>query len=168
MLLLILELFCIIIELYLKIIEDSTCRLCTEYLCIPNFSYESKNLKQSGNSHSNNLDLSGTRIILVIFESQLWKKFNKLISLHSHKAHWNTGSLLQSVTGIKRDNSIGSLWKIKEKHGAEKCPEGRIFRCGDIVRLEHLRTKKNLHSTNFPSIIETDINESQEVNLILI
>ena len=65
-------LLCIIIELYLNIIDDSTCKLCTEYLCIPNFSYESKNLKQSGNSHSNNFDLSGIRIILFIFESHLY------------------------------------------------------------------------------------------------
>ena len=87
-----------------------------------------------------------------------------IFSLHSHKAHWNTGSHLQSVTGVKREDSKGSLWKIKEKHGDDKCPEGLIFRCGDIVRLEHIRTKKNLHSMSFPSVVNTDIEESQEVN----
>lgn len=86
--------------------------------------------------------------------------------MHSHKAHWNTGSRLQSVTGLKRDNSYGSLWKIKEQHGAEKCPAGRIFKCGDIVRLEHIKRRKNLHSMNFPSIIKSDIEESQEVKFI--
>lgn len=44
---------------------------------------------------------------------------------------------------------LGSLWLIKEGMNAEQCVIGKPIACNDIIRLEHVQTKKNLHSHLF-------------------
>lgn len=43
----------------------------------------------------------------------------------------------------------GSLWLVKEGTGATQCDIGKPIACGEIVRLEHVDSKKNLHSHLF-------------------
>ncbi|KAJ3435281.1 stromal cell-derived factor 2-like protein [Anaeramoeba flamelloides] len=66
----------------------------------------------------------------------------------------------QSVTGLRNTDSTGSLWLVKGKHGTE-CPQGRILANGDIIRLEHLTTRKNLHSHQYKS----PLSNNQEVSV---
>ncbi|XP_004519728.1 stromal cell-derived factor 2 [Ceratitis capitata] len=70
--------------------------------------------------------------------------------LHSHDVKYGSGSGQQSVTGVELKEDVNSHWVIKaptKKH----CERGEPVQCGDIIRLEHLTTKKNLHSHHFPS-----------------
>lgn len=72
---------------------------------------------------------------------------------------WGSGSHLQIITAIREYDHYGSLFIIKEAHGKEPCETGTPVNCGDVIRLEHSQTGKNLHSHNFPSFIT----DSQEV-----
>ena len=79
--------------------------------------------------------------------------------MHSHELTWGSGSGQQSITGQKNDNDPNSLWIIKEKNFEKPCLIGQIIKCGQTIRLEHVKTSKNLHSHNFPSFVS----RSQEV-----
>lgn len=50
-------------------------------------------------------------------------------------------------------NDAGSLWIVKEKHHGEVCEAGAPIKCGDIVRLEHMATRRNLHSHLFKAAL---------------
>ncbi|KAF2075038.1 hypothetical protein CYY_003648 [Polysphondylium violaceum] len=68
--------------------------------------------------------------------------------LHSHKVSYgsgNGGSGQQSVTGFPENDDSNSFWVIKAKHG-ERVQQGTVVKNGDIIRLSHVNTKKNLHS----------------------
>eukprot|EP01132_Coremiostelium_polycephalum_P002720 gene2720-3377_t len=68
--------------------------------------------------------------------------------LHSHKVSYgntNGGSGQQSVTGFPDLDDTNSLWIIKAENG-KHIPQGTVVKNGDIIRLTHLNTKKNLHS----------------------
>jgi dolichyl-phosphate-mannose--protein O-mannosyl transferase len=54
------------------------------------------------------------------------------------------------VTGVEASDDVNSHWTIKGPTG-RVCPRGSEIKCGDIIRLQHLATKKNLHSHNFNS-----------------
>ena len=80
--------------------------------------------------------------------------------LHSHQVSWGSGSGQQSVTGHGGNDDRGSLWVIKEGFGKEFCETGTAIKCGSIIRLEHLNTRKNIHSHLFKSMLSG----SQEVS----
>lgn len=72
------------------------------------------------------------------------------VRLHSHDIKYGTGSGQQSVTGTEIQEDVNSHWVIKA--ATDKiCPRGEAIKCGTIIRLEHLETKKNLHSHHFSS-----------------
>lgn len=81
--------------------------------------------------------------------SSIVKLFNKRqdVRLHSHDVKYGSGSGLQSVTGTTSRADSNSYWLIKGEHGKE-CKRGKIIKCGDKIRLQHVNTKKNLHSHN--------------------
>ncbi len=79
--------------------------------------------------------------------------------LTSMGMNWSTGSGLQIVTAISSDRDTGSLFTIKEGDGYPVKVNGEIVRCGDIIRLEHVVTGKNLHSHEFKSFV-TDSQEA--------
>lgn len=79
--------------------------------------------------------------------------------LHSHDVKYGSGSGQQSVTGIEIGEDVGSHWSIKAPTG-KFCNRGEPVKCGDIIRLEHLTTKKNLHSHIFSS----PLSREQEVS----
>lgn len=70
--------------------------------------------------------------------------------LHSHDVKYGSGSGQQSVTGVENQEDVNSHWSIKAATG-KFCNRGEPIKCGDTIRLEHLSTKKNLHSHIFSS-----------------
>lgn len=66
--------------------------------------------------------------------------------LHSHAIAWGSGSGQQSVTSTGSQNDPGSLWLVKEASNLKSCEAGVPVKCGDLIRLEHVVTGKNLHS----------------------
>lgn len=81
------------------------------------------------------------------------------IRLHSHDVKYGTGSGQQSVTGTEIQEDVNSHWFIKAPTG-KHASRGEGIKCGDAVRLEHLQTKKNLHSHHFQS----PLSGSQEIS----
>ncbi|XP_076246947.1 stromal cell-derived factor 2 [Calliopsis andreniformis] len=72
------------------------------------------------------------------------------VRLHSHDIKYGSGSGQQSVTGTSAKEDGNSYWLVKA--GTKKqCTRGVPIQCGDIIRLEHLATKKNLHSHHVSS-----------------
>ncbi|XP_013105686.1 stromal cell-derived factor 2 [Stomoxys calcitrans] len=70
--------------------------------------------------------------------------------LHSHDVKYGSGSGQQSVTAIELKEDVNSHWTIKAATN-KYCERGEPVKCGDIIRLEHLSTHKNLHSHFFSS-----------------
>ncbi|KJE95958.1 mannosyltransferase [Capsaspora owczarzaki ATCC 30864] len=70
--------------------------------------------------------------------------------LHSHEVKYGTGSTQQSVTGFPQADDTNSYWTVRGPHD-EYCERGHPIKCGDVVRLTHLNTRRNLHSHQFQS-----------------
>jgi len=81
------------------------------------------------------------------------------IRLHSHDVKYGSGSGQQSVTGSRSADDHNSYWIVRGRHG-QKCDRGTVIKCGDKIRLQHLATKRNLHSHFFQS----PITHNQEVS----
>ena len=73
--------------------------------------------------------------------------------LSSFGMNWSSGSGLQIVTAIKGDTDINSLFTIKEGETYPTKINGEPVLCGEIIRLEHIATGKNLHSHDFKSFV---------------
>uniref|UniRef100_A0A0A9X0D1 Stromal cell-derived factor 2 n=1 Tax=Lygus hesperus TaxID=30085 RepID=A0A0A9X0D1_LYGHE len=82
------------------------------------------------------------------------------VRLHSHEVKYGTGSGQQSVTATTRQEDVNSHWLIK---GTTKrpCPRGHPLKCGDVIRIQHVSTGKNLHSHHFPAPLS---DSNQEVS----
>jgi len=65
--------------------------------------------------------------------------------LHSHKVSYGSGSGQQSITGFEGADDQNSFWVVKGPHGTH-CPQGKLLKHGDVIRIQHLTSKKNLHS----------------------
>lgn len=76
--------------------------------------------------------------------------------LHSHDVSYGTGSLQQSVTAISLTGDSNSFWIVKEAQDDAQKLAGTTVRCGDVVRLQHLNTAKNLHSHNHQAPMNSD------------
>jgi len=81
------------------------------------------------------------------------------VRLHSHEVKYGSGSGQQSVTGTNAKEDGNSYWLVKEESG-KQCVRGKPIRCGDIIRLEHIVTKKNLHS----HLVSSPLTGKQEVS----
>ena len=66
--------------------------------------------------------------------------------LHSHGISYGSGSGQQSVTAVSAEDDSGSLWQVKEAYHSPVRPLGTPVRCGDVIRLQHVTTRKYLHS----------------------
>jgi len=80
--------------------------------------------------------------------------------LHSHQIAWGSGSGQQSVTAHGSSNEQGSMWLVKESNTGSICEAGKPVACGQILRLEHAETGKNLHSHLF----KAPLSGNQEVS----
>jgi len=77
---------------------------------------------------------------------KLLHKSNQEYRLHSHNIKWGSGSGQQSVTAFPGTDDANSLWGISEQYKTPLCLAGTPIKCGDIIRLRHVTTKKYLHS----------------------
>nr|XP_005990294.1 PREDICTED: stromal cell-derived factor 2-like protein 1 [Latimeria chalumnae] len=69
------------------------------------------------------------------------------------------GSGQQSVTGVETSDDANSYWRIRgKKEGA--CQRGAPVKCGQLIRLTHVNTGRNLHSHHFLS----PLSNNQEVS----
>ncbi|KAJ4952971.1 hypothetical protein NE237_029803 [Protea cynaroides] len=65
--------------------------------------------------------------------------------LHSHDVPYGSGSGQQSVTGFSTVDDSNSYWIVKPVlDSSEK--QGDIINSGTLIRLQHMRTRKWLHS----------------------
>ena len=80
------------------------------------------------------------------------------IRLHSHDVKYGSGSGQQSVTGAENQdtNSYWSLLGPKD----QQCNRGSPIECGATIRLQHVQTRKFLHSHLFKS----PLSNQQEVS----
>eukprot|EP00695_Tsukubamonas_globosa_P004023 TRINITY_DN980_c0_g1_i1.p1 TRINITY_DN980_c0_g1~~TRINITY_DN980_c0_g1_i1.p1 ORF type:complete len:245 (-),score=77.60 TRINITY_DN980_c0_g1_i1:52-729(-) len=65
--------------------------------------------------------------------------------LHSHEIPYGTGSKQQSVTGFPGAEDGNSYWMVKPAFKKE-CKQGEVIKNGDMIRLQHVNTKRFLHS----------------------
>lgn len=81
------------------------------------------------------------------------------VRLHSHDVKYGTGSGQQSVTGTQQQDDVNSHWIVKGPSN-KVVNRGDPVKCGDLIRLEHLSTGKNLHSHLFSS----PLSKNQEIS----
>ncbi|XP_054799410.1 stromal cell-derived factor 2-like protein isoform X2 [Prosopis cineraria] len=65
--------------------------------------------------------------------------------LHSHDVPYGSGSGQQSVTGFPGVDDANSYWIVRPQPGTS-AKQGDTIRSGAIIRLQHMRTRKWLHS----------------------
>lgn len=84
-----------------------------------------------------------------------------MLSSSSH--NWGGGSGQQIVTLISRKeaDSSSSLWQVREGHNKTSCITGVAVQCGQIIRLTHLGSQKNLHTQHH---VPSAISGQQEVS----
>lgn len=80
------------------------------------------------------------------------------VRLHSHDVKYGSGSGQQSVTAAENQDT-NSYWSIL---GAKNkpCQRGEPLECGTTIRLQHVQTRKYLHSHLFKS----PLSSQQEVS----
>ncbi|KAG5537437.1 hypothetical protein RHGRI_024757 [Rhododendron griersonianum] len=67
-----------------------------------------------------------------------------LFRLHSHDVPYGSGSGQQSVTGFPNVDDSNSYWIVRPVPDSGK--QGDAIKSGAIFRLQHMRTRKWLHS----------------------
>lgn len=79
--------------------------------------------------------------------------------LHSHDVPYGSGSGQQSVTGFANVDDSNSYWVVKpiQESGAK---QGDTIRSGTMIRLQHMRTRKWLHSHLHASPISSNLEVS--------
>ena len=78
--------------------------------------------------------------------------------LHSHKSNYPNGSRQQQVTCF--DGHHPSLWLVCGQHGNLLQVPGVPLTTGTVFRLQHVKTKRNLHSHKVTSAVS----KQQEVS----
>ncbi|GMH07058.1 hypothetical protein Nepgr_008898 [Nepenthes gracilis] len=79
--------------------------------------------------------------------------------LHSHEVPYGSGSGQQSVTGFPDVEDSNSYWIIRPQPGTS-AKQGDPIKSGTIIKLQHMRTRRWLHSHWFSS----PISGNQEVS----
>ncbi|XP_038615188.1 stromal cell-derived factor 2 [Tachyglossus aculeatus] len=72
------------------------------------------------------------------------------VRLHSHDVRYGSGSGQQSVTGVSAVDDSNSYWRVRGKTSTV-CERGTPVKCGQVIRLTHINTGRNLHSHHFTS-----------------
>ncbi|XP_019415971.1 PREDICTED: stromal cell-derived factor 2-like protein isoform X2 [Lupinus angustifolius] len=67
------------------------------------------------------------------------------VRLHSHEVPYGSGSGQQSVTGFPGVDDSNSYWIVKPQLESS-AKQGDTIKSGTIIRLQHMRTRKWLHS----------------------
>ena len=83
------------------------------------------------------------------------------LSLSLSLRRYGSGSGQQSVTGFPNANDANSYWMVKPAFGAKQpCKQGETLANGASFRLQHVQTKKWLHSHSHSS----PITQNQEIS----
>jgi dolichyl-phosphate-mannose--protein O-mannosyl transferase len=69
--------------------------------------------------------------------------FSTKYFLTSRSSKYRSG---EQVVTCSAEDSGDLLWQIKEAHNTTWCTAGEPIRCGEVVRLTHLKTNRNLHT----------------------
>ncbi|KAK4537958.1 hypothetical protein CDCA_CDCA15G3983 [Cyanidium caldarium] len=91
--------------------------------------------------------------------------------LYSMEVPYGSGSQQQAVTAFPHGRDDHTLWRVKEAHHVVDAASSaggamadalpwRAVRCQDTIRLEHARTRKNLHS----HLMSSPLSGQQEVS----
>lgn len=82
--------------------------------------------------------------------------------MKSESFNWSTnqGSGQQVVTLSSDKASTSLYWQIQEGFNKTVCEAGKPIKCGEIVRLLHMGTKKRLHSHH----VKSALSRQQEVS----
>ena len=73
---------------------------------------------------------------------------------------YGSGSQQQSVTAHPAADDTNSLWTVKAGFGYPACKHGDVIKSGDVIRLQHVNTKKYLHS----HLHRSPLSQNQEVS----
>jgi len=79
--------------------------------------------------------------------------------LHSHEVNYGSGSGQQSVTAVLQADDPNSFWILRGPHGGH-CRQGEPIKHGQVLRLQHLNTRRNLHS----HLHQSPLSRHQEVS----
>lgn len=79
--------------------------------------------------------------------------------LHSHEVPYGSGSGQQSVTGFPNVDDANSYWIVRPQPGSS-AKQGDVIQSGSIIRLQHMRTRKWLHSHLYASPISGNLEVS--------
>ena len=74
-------------------------------------------------------------------------------TLASSGHSWGGGSGQQVVTLIPHKSDHSSLWLIREGNSQPQCLAGTPIACGQIIRLTHLQSQKNMHTHHIRSAL---------------
>jgi dolichyl-phosphate-mannose--protein O-mannosyl transferase len=89
--------------------------------------------------------------------------------LNSESKNLGTGSGQQIVTAVENPTTINTMWWIREPNDGDNtrgkdaaCSKGTAtpIQCGQVIRLTHLDTLRNLHSHN----VKSPLSRQQEVS----
>ncbi|KAI3717846.1 hypothetical protein L1987_69723 [Smallanthus sonchifolius] len=79
--------------------------------------------------------------------------------LHSHDVPYGSGSGQQSVTGFPNVNDANSYWIVRPETATSYKP-GDNIKSGTIIRLQHMKTRRWLHSHLHASPISNNLEVS--------
>ncbi|EWS73512.1 DEAD/DEAH-box helicase family protein (macronuclear) [Tetrahymena thermophila SB210] len=82
--------------------------------------------------------------------------------LYSMDVSYGSGSRGQVVTATESDSEIGSYFTIKHGHGKPIQTFTNTVKCGDIIRLEHINTGKNIYGSNHASPVSNKLEISAQ------
>lgn len=75
------------------------------------------------------------------------------------------GSGQQSVTGVENADDANSYWQIRGKPN-NPCLRGAPIKCGQAIRITHMKTGRNLHTHHFSSPLSN--NQVRHTRLFLL
>ncbi|THG12004.1 hypothetical protein TEA_011510 [Camellia sinensis var. sinensis] len=78
------------------------------------------------------------------------------VRLHSHEVPYGSGSGQQSVTGFPVVDDSNSYWIVRPQPETS-AKQGDVIKSGTIIRLQHMRTQRWLHSHLYASPISGNL-----------
>ncbi|KAL7196336.1 hypothetical protein ACSBR1_036360 [Camellia fascicularis] len=81
------------------------------------------------------------------------------VRLHSHEVPYGSGSGQQSVTGFPVVDDSNSYWIVRPQPETS-AKQGDVIKSGTIIRLQHMRTQRWLHSHLYASPISGNLEVS--------
>ncbi|XVE53546.1 hypothetical protein DITRI_Ditri03aG0011500 [Diplodiscus trichospermus] len=106
----------------------------------------------AASSSSQNVEITYGAVLKLMHEKTKFR-------LHSHDVPYGSGSGQQSVTGFPNVDDSNSYWIVRPPLDTS-AKQGDTIPHGAIIRLQHMRTKKWLHSHLFASPISGNIEVS--------